>query len=166
MKKNDKRRFVIGTFRNFLNWMLAKHPGYKNVTCQNGLNCGCCSCCDTINFMVSFYDKDHKCISANWSANADVVYESANSGTINNAAEAADIMINHYMWGSADEFLHKVRYVRVGLRDEIENVETGWFMNREHGWEVEIFTGFVKPYHSSWMSGPPEVQEEWESGCF
>ena len=165
MNRNEKRTYIIGTTSNFLKWMLAKHPGYKNVTCQNELNCGCCSCCDTINFMVSFYDKDHKCISANWSANADVVYESANSGTINNAAEAADIMINHYMWGQADDLLHKVRFIKIGLRNDIET-ENGYFMCREKGWECEIFSGFVEPYHETWMSGPPEIDEEWKMGCF
>lgn len=166
MKKNEKRAYVIGTTANFLKLMLAKHPAYENATCQSGFSCNFCRKCDTLNFMLSLYDSEHKHIASNWTANADEIWESACSGTINKTAEAVGLNINHYMWGSADEFLHKVRYVRVGLRDEIENVETGWFMNREHGWEVEIFTGFVKPYHSSWMSGPPEVQEEWKSGCF
>lgn len=165
MKKNDKRRFVIGTLSNFLKWVLAKHPEYKFATCQNGLNCGNCDKCDTINFMVSFYDKDHKCLSANWTANADIVYESANSGTINNAAEISDININHYMWGESDDLLHKTRYIKVGLRNDIET-EDSYFMRREKGWELEVFSGFVEPYHETWMSGPPEVNEEWEMGCF
>ena len=166
MKKNQKRQFVIATVANFLKWVLAKHPAYTSATCPNGFNCNCCDECKTLNFMVSLYDKDHKHLASNWSGNADLVYDVANSGNINKAAEAAHIMINHYMWGQADDLLHKVRFIRIGLRSEIESPENGYYINRERGWECEVFTGFVDPYHETWMSGPPEVEEEWEMGCF
>jgi hypothetical protein len=166
MKKNEKREYIIATMANFLNWVLAKHPEYKWASCPNNFGCKYCDKCNSINFMITFYDKNHERLVSNWSGNADQVWNCADSDTINNAANHFDINVNHYMWGQADYQLHKVRFIRVGLRSEIESPETGYFMEKERGWECEVFTGFVEPYHETWMDGPPEVQEQWEMGCF
>ena len=91
--------------------------------------------------MVSFYDADHKRLVGNWLNNSFQSYPfiEANSTLIRELAWELDIDIEHLMWEKSDELLHRVRYIRIGLRDETYEKERNDFLIEEEGIEYLPF---------------------------
>ena len=160
MKKNEKRARVMNALRLAISHSMSEN-GFVYERCGDGCD-GDCEHCGyyTVNdFMVSFYDNNHKHLVSNWLRNSSSPYPYAISGTINNLAESLDIDIDHLTWQKADDILHKMRYIRIGRRTFIEN-EDGYIYDRENGLEYDIYSGakysiaYPKRYITSWYSDP------------
>jgi len=152
MKKNEKRVRTM----NALRLAISNSMSENNFTTEYCNNCYCDECNEKCNdFMVSFYDHNHKHLVSNWLVNSNKPYPYAVSGTINNLAELLDIDIDHLMWEQEDDVLHKVRYIRIGRRTFVET-EDGYFYNQERGLEYDVYSGakyliaYPKRYISSW----------------
>ena len=131
-----------------------RNNGYCS-NCDSENDCSECSkteCkCRISKFMLSFYD-EHELIVSNWLANGGS-YNPADSKIINKMAESLDVDIQHLMWDLADEFLHRIKYVRIGTRNLIED-ENGFKYFIEKGIEYDIYGKKMKRYRSKWYTEP------------
>ena len=160
MKKNEKIVRIMNALRLAISHSMSENC-FVYERCGDGCN-GDCECCGyyTVNdFMVSFYDSNHKYLVSNWLRNSGEPYPYSKSGTINSLSEVLNIDIDHLTWQQADDILHKVRYIRIGRRSFIET-EDSYFYNQERGLEYDVFSGAKRSiawpsyYISSWYSDP------------
>lgn len=95
-------------------------------------------------FMVSFYDKDHKLLVRNWLMNGNDHSFSCTSDGSNEYFVSPEIEflstyysidIQHLMWQGQEKLLDKVRFIQCGLRNEFPAL--GLII--EEGVEVEPF---------------------------
>lgn len=164
MNKREKRINAVRMLRAAINDSFSRHPMYDKEYCHD--NCDKCANCKVAPFIVSFYDHKHNYLVSNWLCNSYNVNSYSSSQLINDLSEYFDIDIAHLMWGGADELLHKIRYIRIGTRNDLLFDENGYSYTTETGIEYDVHGKNIERYYSKWYIGSPEIQEEWEKGCF
>ena len=146
MKKQQKRIWVLNAIRDAIDdYFYEKHPTYCCDFCNN------CNrdTCNGHKVFVTLFDKNHKRIAGNWYNNCQFWYDSSNSSIINNLSYNLNIDIDHFMWGSQDELLHKVRYITIGSRAVCERAD-GTFWTNESGRDYDLFRYISHHYQTSW----------------
>jgi len=144
MKKKEKRIHAAVMLRAAINDYMKRNPMFDKEYCND--SCEDCEQCTVAPAMVAFYDHNHSHLVSNWLSNSYSCCGDCNlSLLIDRLSDLLDIDIAHLMWGSADEYLHKVRYIRIGEREEGEN---GYVV--ENGIEYDVHGKSITQYRSKW----------------
>lgn len=146
MKKREKRIYVLNAIRDAIDDYFAKHPTYCSEYCNN---CTESTCMGGKRIFITVFDKNHKRISGNYYNNCQFWWDPSSSKIINDIAYDLNIDINHFMWGSEDKYLHKVRYIKIGSRTDTTTAD-GEGITRESGREYDLFQYTCKYYNNSW----------------
>lgn len=154
MKKKMKRIAVAIAIRKAIDDSMRRHPYYNReyYPCDLAANdCAVCNHCRVAPFVLTFFDASHTLICTSWLDNSFTGFADSESENINKVSVDLDLDISRLMWGRADQYLHLIRYIRVGIRHK--NLEGDDIIITESGREYAIFGGnAIKRYVESWTS--------------
>ena len=106
-----------------------------------------------IALMVSSYDYSHRHLVSNWMYNSyDGSSDYMRSKKLEFLCDNLHIDMPHFTWGKED-LIHKIRYVQILERDEIEhlNAPIPYVISKERGYEYDLFHKKVYPVEKAWV---------------